>query len=310
MGTYVLRRLLLLIPVLWGITAVVFLLIHSAPGDPITSFLGVHPSVEQVAKLRHLLGLDEPLPVQYVLWLSRVVHGDLGTSLLTHQSVADTILQRLPTTLALTLSSMILSALIGIPLGIASAMRRDGVLDNVGRTVAMVGISVPPFLAGLVLIIVFAVQFRLFPPGGSIAQYGPAALVLPSIALAIEFAAVIVRFTRASMLDVLDQDYVRTARAKGLSPRRVEYDHAFRNAFLPILTVIGLRTGVLLSGALVTENIFGLPGLGTLLTEAIGLRDYPLILGSVLVTALLFVFVNLVVDLVYVAVDPRVRYST
>jgi peptide/nickel transport system permease protein len=308
MTRYIARRLLLLIPVLWGITAVVFLLIHSAPGDPITAFLGVHPTVEQVAKLRHLLGLDQPLPVQYLFWLSRVLQGDLGTSLLTHQPVAQTILERVPTTLLLTVSAMILSALIGIPLGVASAMRRDGALDNVGRTVAMIGISIPPFLAGLVLIIVFAVQFRLFPPGGSISQYGLSALVLPSIALAIEFAAVIVRFSRASMLEVLDQDYVRTARAKGLAPKRIEYDHAFRNAFLPILTVIGLRTGVLLSGALVTENVFGLPGLGTLLTEAIGLRDYPLILGSVLVTALIFVFVNLVIDLIYVAVDPRVRY--
>jgi len=299
--------LALAVPVLLGCSVLVFLLIHFAPGDPITSLIGVYPSVDQVAIMRHQLGLDQPLPIQYLLWLGRVLHGDLGTSLLTHTSVASSILQRLPTTLLLTAMSMAWALLIGITLGIASGFRRGGFIDTVSRVLSIIGISVPPFLAGIILILIFSVQLNLFPPGGSLDQYGLLALVLPSLALGIEYAAVVLRFTRASILEVLEQGYIRTARAKGLTPRAVEYRHAFGNALLPVLTVVGLRTGTLLSGALVTENVFSLPGLGTLLTGAIGLRDYPLVLGTTLVMAFMVVAVNLAVDLAYGLIDPRIK---
>lgn len=306
---YALRRLVLLLPVLVGVTVVVFTLIHVAPGDPVMAMLGQQPKAEDVARVRHDLGLDDPVPVQYLLWLSRAVRGDLGHSLLAGQNVSDLILQRSPTTIALAASSMAVAILIGIPIGILSATRRNSRLDNGSRAVAMLGVSMPVFWLGLLLIIVFALQLRLLPPGGSIAQYGPVALVLPAVALGASFAALIMRLSRSAMLEVLGLDYIRTARAKGLSPFAVEYRHALKNAAIPIVTVIGLQTGTLLSGAILTETVFALPGLGRLLNDAVNARDYPLVLGSVLVIALVFVLLNLLVDVLYVTLDPRIRYS-
>jgi ABC-type dipeptide/oligopeptide/nickel transport system permease component len=307
--SYSIRRIVLLIPVFFGLSILVFLLLHLAPGDPVIAQLGLHPTPETVARLRHELGLDDPLPVQYLVWLNRTLHGDLGQSLYAHAPVIDLIIQRFPTTLALTLSSITLALAVGLPLGVVSATHRDSVIDNVGRVLAIIGVSVPVFWLGFLLIIAFAVQLRIFPPGGSLNQYGPIALVLPTIALAASFVGVVVRFARAAMLEVLGQDYVRTARAKGLAPRAIEYRHALRNALIPLVTVVGLQVGVLVSGAVLTETVFSLPGLGLLMTNAVAARDYPLILGGVLAVAMLVVVVNLVVDLLYGALDPRIRFS-
>lgn len=309
MWSYVVRRLLLLVPVLFGLSVLVFLLIHLAPGDPVTSQLGIHATPQTVARLRASLGLDEPLPVQYLLWLGRVVHGDLGTSLYAHAPVGDLIIQRFPTTLELTVASTALALAVGIPLGVLSATHRDGLLDNVGRVLAIVGVSIPVFWLGFLLILAFAISLPLFPPGGSVSDYGPIALVLPSVTLGASFVGVVVRFTRASMLETLGHDYVRTARAKGLTDRAVNYRHALGNALIPLVTVVGLQVGLLLSGAVLTETVFSLPGLGLLMVDAVAARDYPLIMGSILVVAVLVVMVNLVVDLLYGILDPRVRYG-
>jgi ABC-type dipeptide/oligopeptide/nickel transport system permease component len=204
---------------------------------------------------------------------------------------------------------MLIAGLIGVPLGVVSATRRNTMLDNAARIVAMLGVSMPVFWVGLLLIILFSLEWRLLPAGGSMDQYGPVALVLPSIALGGSFAGLIMRLSRSAMLEVLGNDYIRTARAKGLSPVTVDYRHALRNALIPVVTVLGFQTGVLLSGAVLTETIFSLPGLGRLLTDAVAARDYPLVLGSVLVVALIFVVLNLLVDLLYVVLDPRIRYD-
>jgi peptide/nickel transport system permease protein len=309
MWSYVLRRLLLLVPVLFGLSIFVFLLIHLAPGDPVETQLGIHATPQTIARLRLSLGLDQPLPVQYLIWLNRMLHGDLGTSLYAHAPVTSLILQRFPTTLVLTISSTVVALLIGVPLGVLSATRRGGVTDNVGRLISIIGISIPVFWLGFLLMLAFAVKIPIFPAGGSVSTYGPIALVLPTLTLGAAFAGVIVRFTRASMLEVLGQDYVRTARAKGLSARTVNYRHALRNALIPLVTVVGLQVGVLLAGAVLTETVFSLPGLGLLMTDAVAARDYPLILGCVLFVAVLVVLVNLVVDLLYGVLDPRVRYD-
>jgi len=309
MWSYVVRRVLLLIPVLFGLSVLVFLLIHLAPGDPVSSQLGIHATPQTVARLRASLGLDKPLPVQYILWLNRIIHGDLGTSLYAHAPVGDLILQRFPTTLELTAASTGLALLVGIPLGVLSATHRDGLLDNVGRVFAIIGVSIPVFWLGFLLILAFAVSVPLFPPGGSVTDYGPVALVLPSITLGASFVGVVVRFTRASMLETLGQDYVRTARAKGLPEIAVNYRHALGNALIPVVTVVGLQVGLLLSGAVLTETVFSLPGLGLLMVDAVAARDYPLIMGSILVVAVLVVMVNLAVDLLYGLLDPRVRYG-
>jgi peptide/nickel transport system permease protein len=307
--SYSIRRIVLLVPVLFGLSILAFLLIHLAPGDPVIAQLGLHPTAETVARLRASLGLNDPLPVQYLVWLQRTLRGDLGQSLYAHAPVIDLIIQRFPTTLALTVLSTLIALAIGLPLGVVSATRRDSIIDNLGRILAIVGVSVPVFWLGFLLILAFAVAIRIFPPGGSVTQYGPIALVLPSIALGASFVGVIVRFTRASMLEVLGQEYMRTARAKGLTSLTINYRHALRNALIPLVTVIGLQIGVLLSGAVLTETVFSLPGLGLLMTNAVGARDYPLILGCVLVIAVLVILVNLAVDLFYGALDPRIRYG-
>lgn len=309
MAAYVGRRLVLLVPVLLGVSIAVFLLVHLAPGDPVTSQLGLYPSPQTVARLRHSLGLDDPLPVQYIIWLGRVLHGDLGNSLYAHAPVTDLIIQRFPTTLALTVASTIFALVIGIPLGVVSATHRDGIVDHIGLILSMIGVSIPVFWLGFLLILALAVSIPIFPPGGSVSTYGPIALVLPAVTLGASFVGVVVRFTRATMLEVLGQDYVRTARAKGLSELRVNYEHALGNALIPLTTVVGLQVGLLLSGAVLTETVFSLPGLGLLMTDAVAARDYPLILGSVLAVAVLVVLVNLAVDLLYGVLDPRIRYD-
>jgi ABC-type dipeptide/oligopeptide/nickel transport system permease component len=262
-----------------------------------------------VARLRHLLGLDQPLAVQYFLWLGRVLTLDFGQSLYAHAPVTQLIVERMPTTIALAFCSTVLSVVLGVSFGVLSATHQGGWIDNVSRLVSVIGVSMPVFWLGMLLIILFALVIPIFPPGGSISQYGPIALVLPTITLGAAFSAIILRLTRASMLEVLNAEYVRTARAKGLRARDVAFRHALRNALIPVVTVTGLQTGTLLSGAVLTETIFSLPGLGRLMTDAVGARDYPLVLGSVLAVASLFVLVNLVVDILYAAVDPRIRLA-
>lgn len=304
---YVVRRLLLLIPVIIGVTFLVFLLTNLAPGDPVMVMLGPEYNPITAAQMREELGLDKPLLEQYVRWLGRAARLDLGKDFITKRSVAEQIQMRLPTTILLSLGSMIIAIGLGVPIGVVSATRRNSWIDNLGRIVAMLGVSMPVFWVGMLLIIAFAVNIRWFPAGGSVEEYGPIALVLPCAGLGASFAALIMRTTRASMLEVLSQDYVRTARAKGLSDAAVDYFHALTNALIPVVTVIGLQFGHVLSGAVLTETIFTLPGLGRLLVDAVARRDYPLIQGCVLVIALIFVFVNLLVDLLYHAIDPRIR---
>lgn len=305
---YAVRRLLLAIPTLLGVSMLVFILIHEAPGDPVQAMFGIHPQTGAAQEaLRHELGLDRPLPIQYLSWLGDLSRGEFGYSLYAHDSVAHLIGQRLPTTIQLTVSSMLLSVLVGVPLGVLMAARKDGVLDNVGRVVSMVAVSMPVFWLGLLLLIVFAVHWPLLPAGGSVSDFGWKAMVLPTVSLAASFTAIVMRLTRASLLEVLAEDYVRTAHAKGLSGRRVLFRHGLGNGLIPVVTVVGLQTGILLSGAVLTETIFALPGIGRLMVDAVGARDYPLVMGSVVTVAFFYLVVNVAVDLFYGFIDPRIR---
>jgi peptide/nickel transport system permease protein len=306
---YIVRRLILLLPVLLGISFFAFSLIRFAPGDPVHAALGMDYDPKMAAQLQHELGLDKPLLEQYVWWLGKVLRGDLGRSIVLGETVTDAITNSLPHTIILALSSMIVALIIAIPLGIISAIRKDTIIDNGSRILAMLGISMPVFWLGILLLIVFSLQLRWLPPGGPVTQRGPSALVLPSITLGASFAALITRMVRSTMLEVLLEDYIRTARAKGLRDLVVYVRHAFKNAMIPVVTVVGMQIGLILSGAVLTETIFNIPGLGRLLMDAVARRDYPLIQGVVLVTALTFVFANLLVDVVYVVVDPRIRYE-
>ncbi|HBY99284.1 MAG: ABC transporter permease [Ardenticatenaceae bacterium] len=314
MQRFILRRLVLLVPVLIGITILVFGMIYMIPGDPVVVILGSDYTPENAELLREELGLNRPVIAQYASWLGNVLHGDLGYSIFpfggvkySGQPVGKLILSRLPTTLSLTIGTMILAVLLAIPLGVLSATRRNSIVDNVLRIVSMLGISMPVFWFGLLLILVFAVKLGWLPSNGNFFNSGPKALILPIVALGIAQAGLITRMTRSTMLEVLGEDYIRTARAKGLRESVVYYRHALRNALIPVVTVIGLQVGALLGGAVLTETIFSMPGLGRLLVESVFRRDYPVIQGCVLVITLLFVFTNLVVDILYAILDPRVR---
>lgn len=306
MGAYVLRRLALAIPTLIGVTVVVFALIRLVPGDPARLVLGLQASEEEVQRLRSQLGLDQPLPVQYVRFLGRLVQGDLGRSVVTGEPVVREIAARLPATVQLAVTSTVVAAAVGVAAGVVSATRQYSWLDYLVMTVALFGISLPVFWLGLMLMLLFSVHLRWLPAGG----YGtPAHLVLPTVTLAAFSVAIIARMTRSSLLEVLHQDYVRTARAKGLSARAVVLRHALKNALIPVVTVIGLQFGGLLGGAILTETVFAWPGMGRLLVGAIVARDYPVVQGAVLVFAALFTLVNLAVDVLYAYVDPRIHYG-
>ncbi|HBY95282.1 MAG TPA: hypothetical protein DEP84_15240 [Chloroflexi bacterium] len=306
---YIARRLALLVPVLLGISLFVFSLIRFAPGDPVHAALGMDYDPKLAAEMKRELGLDKPIPQQYVWWVGRAIRGDLGRSIVAGETVQALIRSRLPTTLLLSLGSMVVALLIAVPLGIVSAVYKDSLIDNVSRLLAMIGISMPVFWLGILLLIAFALKLKWFPATGSLQENGLKAMVLPSIALGASFAALITRMVRSTMVDVLAEDYIRTARAKGLRSRAIYLKHAFKNAMIPVITVVGMQFGLLLSGAVLTETIFNLPGLGRLLVEAVSRRDYPLIQGVILVTSLIFVFANLLVDVIYLIVDPRIRYE-
>ncbi len=314
LGKYVLRRCALVVPALVAISMLVFTLAQLLPGDVTVAMLGGGEDLgkfdrEEAARLRRELGLDRPLGVQYLAWFGRLVRGDLGRSLASRQPVTELVAAHLPHTGALTVGTMAIAVAIGLPLGMISATRRRTALDNISRVTAILGISLPVFWEGLLLIIVFALWLRWFPVGGSMDEYGLRALVLPCLALGTQPAALIARMTRSSMLEVLGTDYIKTAWAKGLGGLRVHYVHALRNALVPVVTILGIQVGTLLGGSVLIESIFYLPGLGRLLLTSISAKDYPLVLGCVLVISVGFVLANLVVDVTYAVLDRRIRYG-
>jgi ABC-type dipeptide/oligopeptide/nickel transport system permease component len=314
MTTYIVRRLLLAIPTLIGVSFLVFLSLRLVPGDPAIALAGELATPEVVAEIRERLGLDEPLLVQYGIYVGRMLQGDMGASIRSSLPVTEEIAIRLPRTLLLALVSLVLAGAIGIPLGIASATRPNSLFDTGSMIVALLGISMPIFWLGLMLMILFAVLIPqwlnlggpVLPPTGSGTWQH---MVMPVTALAANSMALQARMTRACMLEVLGQDYIRTARAKGQHDRTVIYFHGLRNALLPIVTIIGLQFGTLLGGAVITETVFSWPGIGRLLVDAIGYRDYPIIQGTVLVIAVGFVLTNLLVDILYAYLDPRIHYN-
>jgi peptide/nickel transport system permease protein len=315
-GPFLARRLLHLGPVLLGVSLIVFLVLHLAPGDPAEVMLGANANKEDLARLRTQLGLDQPLYVQYLTWISHVARGDLGRSLWMKRPVLGEVLERFKATLLLTGSALLLSTLGGIALGIASATRANSLLDRLSGVASLFGASMPVFWLGIVLMVIFSLWLGWLPASGMYAPYGGgglrdlfAHLVLPAVTLAAASVTIIARLTRATMLETLGQDYVRTARAKGLGERMVVWRHALKNALIPIVTVVGVQAGYLLGGAVLTETVFAWPGVGTLVVQGILARDMPLVQGGVLVIALSFVLVNLAVDILYAVIDPRIHYT-
>ncbi len=301
---FLVRRVLLLIPTIWGVVTLVFFLIHLTPGDPVEIMLGENAVQADRVALRHQLGLDKPLYRQYVDYLNRVVHLDLGRSIFYKEKVMKIIEERFPATFTLALVSMIVAILIAIPPGIYAAVKQFSFWDNLTAVISLLGVSIPNFFLGPVLILFFSLKLGWFPVSG---KSGFASYVLPSITLGTALAAILTRITRSSLTGVLKEAYITTARAKGLPEFRVIVKHALRNAMIPVVTIMGLQFGALLSGAIITETIFSWPGIGRLLIDAINTRDYPLVQGTVLVIALTYVIVNTLVDITYTIIDPRVR---
>ncbi|RWR07447.1 ABC transporter permease [Paenirhodobacter populi] len=306
------RRLAGMAIVLAIVATVVFLIVRVTPGDPAAVMLGSDATPEDIAQLREKLGLNAPLIVQYGQFLWRLLHGDLGQSIFLNQSVGQALLSRAEPTFFLTLFAILIATAIALPVGVLSAVKRGTLFDQIVVTVTMVAASVPSFWLGLVLIQIFAVQMGWFPAsgyGGPDTPFGARLhhLILPAITLGVVNSALITRFTRAAMLDVLGDDYIRTARAKGAGEGRVVLKHALRNAMVPIITVIGLSVAMLVAGAVVTESVFGLPGVGNLVVSAVLRRDYPVIQGTLLAAAAIYVLINFIVDMLYVVADPRVK---
>ena len=301
---FLVRRLVLATPVLLGVATIVFALVHLIPGDPVQAMLGDAASPESVAELRGRLGLDRPLPAQYAAFLSGAAHGDLGVSLRTNERVTAAIAARLPATIELALAAMLVAVAIAIPAGVVAAVKAGTVVDHAATTLALVGISMPNFWLGPLLAIVFSVGLGWLPVSG---RGTLAHLVLPAITLGAPLAAVLARMTRASLIEELRELYVTAARARGLSTARVVLKHALRNSLIPIVTVLGLQVGGVLTGAVITETLFAWPGVGRLLIQSIGFRDYPLVQGCVLLIAVTYVSVNLLTDMAYAYLDPRIR---
>jgi ABC-type dipeptide/oligopeptide/nickel transport system permease component len=303
---YVSLRFLLALPALWLIVTMVFLLAHIIPGDPVQQMLGEGARAEDLTQLRHALGLDRPVGAQYAHYLTGLLHGDLGESFRFQQPVAHVVFSRYPATLELSIVALIVCMAIAIPAGMLAAGRRGTSADHAIGVCTLFGLSVPNFALGPVLILLFSVILGWLPVSG---RGGPGHLVLPAFTLGAGLAAILTRMVRTSVIEELSSDYVRTARAKGLSESQVLFRHAFRNALIPILTILGLQFGTLLAGTIVTETIFSWPGIGRLAVQAIQARDYPLLQGCILVIAVSYVLVNLLTDFVYAAVDPRVRFE-
>lgn len=312
MLTFLLRRIALMVPILLLVSMIAFSLIHLVPGDPALVILGPEAPRETVEALRKQMGLDKPLPVQYIAWLSKVVTGNLGQSLVDRQPVIKLIGQRLPATLELAFLTFMVSILIAIPIGIYTAVKRGGAADFVGTVAALAGQSIPHFWLGIMLIMLFSLKLKWLPSSGYVhfwvnPKANLLAMVMPALATGAREAAVTTRYLRSSLLDVLNQDYVRTAKAKGLADRIVIFRHAVRNALIPVITASGLQIASLLGGLVITETIFTIPGFGRLIVDAIFQRDIPVIQGAVLVAAAMVMIVNLLVDLIYTVVDPRIQ---
>jgi ABC-type dipeptide/oligopeptide/nickel transport system permease component len=303
---FLIRRLLLTIPVLLGVATLVFSLIHLVPGDPVQAMLGESASPQDIAELRGRLGLDRPLLVQYAGFLKGAVRGDLGSSLRTNQTVTAAIAERLPATFELAFAAMLVAVVIALPLGILAAVRAGTRVDHAATTLALVGISMPNFWLGPLLAILFSILLGWLPVSG---RGTPAHLVLPAITLGAPLAAVLARMTRASVIEELRELYVLAARARGVSFVRAVLRHAFRNSLIPIVTVLGLQFGAVLTGAVITETIFAWPGVGRLLIQSISFRDYPLVQGCILLIAVTYVGMNLLTDLAYGFLDPRIRFD-
>lgn len=333
MWAYTARRLLGIIPVLFGISLLVFLFLHLIPGDPAVVMLGERAEPERIAALREKLGLERPLWEQYLFFVGNLLQGDLGTSIFNQLTVKEQLARRWPATFELAIAATLFAVIIGIPFGILAAIRKNSLIDNLATSFSLLGVSLPVFWLGLLLVYLFAVNLQWLPAGGRLsidvdalfkpitgfyvldALFQPQTfwdvakhLILPAITLGTIPLAILTRITRSAMLEVLSQDYVRTARAKGLSERVVIWRHAFKNALLPVITIIGLQFGTLLGGAILTETIFSWPGIGSWIYEGILNRDYPVVQGGVIFVALVFVIVNLVVDLSYALLDPRIQY--
>jgi ABC-type dipeptide/oligopeptide/nickel transport system permease component len=311
---YILRRLLLMVPVAFLVSVIVFTLLRMTPGDPVLIFAGEERDPASLAALRREYLLDQPLPVQYVVWVEHAIQGDLGRSLRTRQPVLQAIAERLPKTLELGGAALFLSISVALVVGSLAALRRNSPIDLIATGFTIAGVSLPNFYLGLILILLFALAFRVFPPGG----YADFAtdplenlrrLVLPAITLASASLAVNLRQMRSSLLDVLGQEYLRTARAKGLSERAVVLRHALKNSLIPVVTIFGLQVGALLDGAIITETIFAWPGVGRLAVDSIGGRDYPVVQAIVLMSALAFMLSTLAVDILYAWLDPRISYE-
>ncbi len=313
MFKYIIRRLLWMIPTLWFIVSIVFLAMHLLPGDPAIAILGEHATAEALEKLREHLGLNRPLIVQYLSFLGGLVQGDLGISLTNSKPVSQLILRMLPYSIELSLSAILISIVIGIPIGIVSALKRNQLIDYVGRTLALLGFSTPSFYLGILLLLLFSLHLDLFPmigggeEGDVLSQLHH--LVLPALSLGLVNASMVMRMTRSALLETMGEDYIQTARSKGLKEMRVIAKHALRNALIPVIAVIGVYVGVTMGTAVLTEIVFNRPGIGKLLVGAVYNRDYPTIQGTLVVFAAFIAVVNLLTDLSYGVADPRIRYE-
>ena len=304
MYRYIAKRLLMMIPVILGVSLLIFCILDLAPGDIIHVLIGGDASQEEVAKLREELGLDKPILVRYANYMSGLLRGDLGTSYISGKSVYDSYMERMPATMKLAFASIFVSVLLSIPLGIYAAVHSGSIGDNISMVGALLGLSMPNFWLGLILIIAFSLNMKLFPSGG---DKGLISLVLPAITVGTGLMATLTRTTRSSMLDVIRQDYLRTARAKGVSERKVINKHALRNALIPIITIIGTQLGAVMGGAVLTETVFAWPGVGRLIIDSINARDIPMVTGCIILKTITISLILLVVDLLYALVDPRIK---
>ncbi|HCX04708.1 MAG TPA: peptide ABC transporter permease [Clostridiales bacterium] len=314
MQKYIAKRLFQMVIMVLGITFIVFGSLYLAPGDPAQILAGESATLTDIENLRESLGLNDPFFVQYGRYLKGLLHGDLGTSLQSRQPILDEIKIRFPNTVNLTIGSMIVAIVVGVPLGIISAIKRNSFLDYIATTTALFGVSIPNFWLGIMLILVFAVKLGWFPTGGMTHWFytptGLKQIILPSIALGGRIAAIFMRLSRSAMLEVMQSDYIRTARAKGVKEKAVIWIHAFKNALTPLITVFGTNFGALLGGAMISEQVFAINGLGRYMINAIYVRNYPAVQSAVLVFAVSFILVTLIVDIIYVIIDPRISYES
>ena len=306
------RRLALAVPMLFGMSIVVFLIVHLVPGDPAAAILGLNSTPELAARLHAQLGLDQPLPVQYLDWLGGVLHGDFGKDYSSNAPIGQLLTQRLPVTIELAVAALAIAVVVGVPLGVLAAVRRGRAADAATQGASMLGVSIPDFWLGIMLILAFSLGLGVLPSSGWLPfSEDPVEnlrhVVLPALALGVGFAAVLIRVTRAAMLEVLGQDYIRFCSAKGVSETSIVFKHALRNAAIPITTVIGMQAGYLLGGAIVIEQVFSLPGVGRLVLDSVLQRNYPVVQASVLVVGLLFIAANLAADVLYTVLNPRLR---